>query len=83
MEIGIGDEVTLVNKDTYVTGAIRGMRLVDEEVEVIWIARIDFGFYMGDGWLIAEDFSEDELAEIEKLNKMLEGEEEENGEVQP
>jgi hypothetical protein len=56
MQLFLGDEVTIVNGDTWVTGKTRGIILdAHNETERIYIHHIDGCFWMKDGWKFVEE----------------------------
>ena len=72
-EFTIGDQVKLLNGDTYVAGRVRGIRLDHSgHVDAIWLDNIRQPFYFANGWLFVEVLTEAQIQEIEKLNRLLE-----------
>lgn len=67
MQVFLGDEITLINRETWVTGKVSGIVLHDKtkELERIYIHNIDFAFYVHDGWQIADYEDENEGSENE------------------
>lgn len=66
-EITLGSYVTLKKEETFVIGAIDGLKLVRGNLERISVEEMDYWFWMSDGWQIVIDQPTEE--------------EEENGEI--
>lgn len=63
MMVLLGDEVTLVKNEAWVTGKVAGIVLDNKkELERIYLHDIDFTFWMSSGW----KFVEEEEWEIEE-----------------
>lgn len=61
MQIFLGDEVTLVKKDTTIIGRVAGVVLDDKrELERIYIHEINTAFWVSDGWQFIDDEEEEE-----------------------
>ena len=62
MQVFLGDTVTLIKNDTWVTGQVRGMVLDEHKmVERIYMRDLDGVFWMKDGWKFGEVEYEEEL----------------------
>ena len=56
MQIFLGDRITLIREDTWVTGLCSGVTLDDrKETERLWIHGIDTPFWLNRGWQIADE----------------------------
>ncbi len=68
MNIFLGDEITLVKDETFVTGRTRGVILdATGHVERVYINGMDTCFWLKDGWKFADeetDWEEEEEDEI-------------------
>ena len=61
MLVMLGDTVTLVKQDTWITGQVAGVVLNDKrELERVYIHNINVPFYLSDGWRIVDDEEEGE-----------------------
>ena len=61
MLVMLGDTVTLVKQDTWITGQVAGVVLNDKrELERVYIHNINIPFYLSDGWRIVDDEEEGE-----------------------
>lgn len=49
-EVGLGTPVTIVNDTTIIAGIVDGMKLGRNGLERISIEKIDYWFWMSDGW---------------------------------
>ena len=64
MQVFLGDTVTLVRNDTYVTGAVSGVVLDKNKLlERIYIEGLTAPFWMADNWKFLETEYEDEQEE--------------------
>lgn len=64
MLVMLGDTVTLVKQDTWITGQVAGVVLNDKrDLERVYIHNINVPFYLSDGWRIVDD--EDEGEELD------------------
>lgn len=62
MLVMLGDTVTLVKEDTWITGQVAGVVLNDKrDLERIYIHNINIPFYLSDGWRIVDDEEGEEL----------------------
>jgi hypothetical protein len=56
MQLFLGDRVTLVKEDTFITGAISGIVLdKTKQLERVYIEHIDSPIWMYQGWRFVED----------------------------
>lgn len=56
MHVFLGDEVTLMKGDTWVTGKISGVVLDDKkELERVYLHDIGYTFWMHEGWKFVEE----------------------------
>ena len=56
MQIFLGDLVTIMKNDTWVTGTVSGIVLDSRrELERVYIESIDMAFWMADNWKFVED----------------------------
>jgi|TARA_R110000803_G_scaffold107000_3_gene175137 hypothetical protein len=56
MQLFLGDRVTLVKEDTFITGAISGIVLdKTKQLERVYIEHIDSPVWMYQGWRFVED----------------------------
>jgi hypothetical protein len=61
MLVMLGDTVTLVKQDTWITGQVAGVVLNDKrDLERIYIHNINVPFYLSNGWRIVDDEDEGE-----------------------
>jgi hypothetical protein len=82
MEIAIGDMVSVVLDETTVIGRVCGIKLDGRNLEMLWIDNFAEAFVVEDGWRILNNHTVETQVQIDALNAMLEGEEEEqDGEV--
>ena len=59
MQVFLGDEITLVKGDSWVTGRVAGVVLDDKrELERLYLHEIGVAFWMRDGWKIVDDSEE-------------------------
>ena len=58
MQVFLGDRVTLIKKDTWITGQVSGVVLDDtKEIHRVYIHNIDMAFYVSDGWRFQDEDS--------------------------
>jgi hypothetical protein len=82
IEIAIGDTVSVVKDDTTVIGRVCGLKLNGNNLDFIWIENMPEPFEIDDGWRVMNNHTVETQAQIDALNALLEGEEEEqDGEV--
>lgn len=56
MQIFLGDRITLIRQETWVTGICTGVVLDDrKETERLYIHGIDTAFWLSQGWQIADE----------------------------
>ena len=56
MQLFLGDLVTIMKHDTWVTGTVSGIVLDSRrEVERVYIEGIDFAFWMSENWKFVEE----------------------------
>lgn len=61
MLVMLGDEITLVKNDTWVTGKVAGIVLDDKkELERIYLHDIGYTFWLYEGWKLVDDSEEEE-----------------------
>ena len=61
MQVFLGDNVTLIKKDTYVTGTVAGIVLNDGKLlDRMYIHGIPSPFRFDQGWFVAEDEEEED-----------------------
>lgn len=59
MVVLLGDEVTLMKGETWVTGKVAGLVLDDKrELERIYLHDIGYTFWMNEGWVFVEEEEE-------------------------
>ena len=65
MLVMLGDTITLVKNDTWVTGQVAGVVLDDhKELERVYLHDLNYAFYMSAGWKIVDDREDEEENEI-------------------
>jgi hypothetical protein len=62
MQVFLGDLVTIIKDETFITGRIEGLKMIHGKLERIAITSIDSWFWLSDGWLFAEEETEEEDA---------------------
>lgn len=66
MQLFLGDRITIVKEDTYITGKTRGIVLdAYGKIERIFLDALDTSFYLSSGWKIVDE-SEEFLEEEEE-----------------
>ena len=56
MQVFLGDRVTLVKEDTFITGAVSGIVLdKTKQLERVYIEHIDSPIWMYQGWRFVEE----------------------------
>jgi len=64
MLVMLGDEVTLMKNDTWVTGRVAGVVLDNKrELERIYLHEIAVAFWMSEGWRVVDDSDDFEIEE--------------------
>lgn len=62
MQVFLGDLVTIIKGETVVTGRVEGLKMIHGELERIAITNVDSWFWLSDGWLFAEEETEEDDA---------------------
>jgi hypothetical protein len=60
MQIFLGDFVTIIKGETVISGRIEGIKMLNGELERVAFKSIDNWFYLNDGWLFAEEETEED-----------------------
>lgn len=61
MLVMLGDTVTLVKNDTWVTGQVAGVVLDDaRELERIYLHDLNYAFWVSHGWKIVDETEQEE-----------------------
>lgn len=67
MQIFLGDRITLIKGETWVTGTCNGIVLDDrKELERLYIESLDTAFWMSAGWKLADESEEWQYSEEEE-----------------
>jgi len=73
MNVFLGDTVTLVRNETYVTGAVSGVVLdKNKQLERIYIEGLTAPFWLADNWKFLET-EEEEEEEVSYLRQLIKG----------
>jgi hypothetical protein len=67
MQIFLGDRITLVKGETWITGDCSGIVLDDrKEVQRLYVHGLDMAFWFSEGWKLADEDDEEEFIFIEE-----------------
>lgn len=68
MQVFLGDTVTLIKNDTWITGQVRGIVLDEhKQVERVYMSDIEGSFWMKDGWKFTEETEYEEEEEEDEI----------------